>query len=200
MDGERISRPTVHGRTKDSEFEIACRLETQLLSVNEGLRIQRLSCLTSEAGDWVGDELIAIQLTEKKFDAHRAEPSQNAGKLEWRHPVETEHVDGLNIVAEHHRAAIARAPLETLLAKRQFPVGKHQSNVRIEQRELLRRRLVGAGRENRILVYRLNNLTRRERQGRDARRSLRFATNIGEPASPGRSCRKAVYGAPTLPI
>src|SRR5580698_2519564 len=109
-------------------------------------------------------------------------------------------IDSHPVDREKVRSEWGRATLETLLAKRQFPVGKHQSNVRIEQRELLSGRLVGAGRENRIQVYRLNNLTRRERQGRDARSSLRFAANIGEPATPGRSCRKAVYGAPTLPI
>src|SRR5580698_2519563 len=74
MGGERISRPTVDGGTKDSEFEIAGRLETQFLSMNEGLRIQRLSVLTSEAHDRGCHELIAIQLTEKKFDPNGAEP------------------------------------------------------------------------------------------------------------------------------
>src|SRR5580693_8424915 len=111
MDGEGISRPSIHRRPEYSEFEIARRFEAEILSVNKRLGTEHLAKLAGEAhrGRAI-DKLVASQLAQEEFDSHRTEPAQNARQFERRDPVDSKHVYGRSVVAEHHRTAVAGSP------------------------------------------------------------------------------------------
>ena len=99
ISSQRITRPAINGRTECAEFKIGRRLKTDQLSVNKGLRIERLTVLPDEAG-WVEYKLMARQLAEEEFRPHRPQPTKKTGQLKRRDAVDAEHPDWRSIVAK----------------------------------------------------------------------------------------------------
>jgi hypothetical protein len=104
--------------------------------VNKGLRIKRLPVLA----DWPGrsqEKLLASQLTEEEFRSHRSEPVEKMWQFKGLDPINAKHSDWRSVVAEEHRTAVSRAPPQALLAKRDLPIVKIQTDVRIQKLELM---------------------------------------------------------------
>ena len=96
------------------------------------LPTQRLTKLTNEAGIVLENEIVAGELSQEPFQPQGAQPTQDAGKLEWRNAADAEHIDGLGIVAKHQRTALHGAPPQALFAERELPVVESQPCVGVE--------------------------------------------------------------------
>ncbi len=81
------------------------------------------------------NELLSAQLSQEKLQPHRPQPTQNAGQLERRDPVDAEHVERRGVVAEDQRTAVTRAPPQALPPERKLPVRKHQTHVSVQHFE-----------------------------------------------------------------
>src|SRR6267143_2920137 len=108
---EGITGATENRSAVKSELKIGRRLKTDQLSVNKGLRIERLTVLPDEAG-WVEYKLMARQLAEEEFRPHRPQPVEKAGQFQRGDAVDAEHVDGRRIVAETKRPTVTGSPRE----------------------------------------------------------------------------------------
>src|SRR5215472_6330290 len=87
------------------------------------------------------------ELTEEKFHPHRPEPLKEGGQFQRCDSVNAEHLDRQRIIAEHHRAAVARSPPQALLPKSRLPVVEIQPYVSVKKLELIDRRYGSARRQ-----------------------------------------------------
>src|SRR6516165_7513721 len=139
MECEGITGATVNRCAEKCELKIRCRLKTEHLSVNKGLRIEELTVSTN-GPRWIQEKLMPRELAEKEFRPHRPEPTEKARQLQRCDSVDAEHVDRRRIVAEHHRAAVAGTPPQALLSKSHLPVVEIQTHVGVKKPELTYRR------------------------------------------------------------
>src|SRR6266566_587867 len=80
------------------------------------------------------------ELAEEEFRPHRPEKARKKRNAERCDSVNAEHLYRLRIVAEQHRAAVARPPPQALLAESCLPVVEIQPDVRVKEPELIHRR------------------------------------------------------------
>src|SRR5882762_5087704 len=139
---EGITGATENRSAVKSELKIGRRLKTDQLSVNKGLRIERLTVLPDEAG-WVEYKLMARQLAEEEFRPHRPQPVEKAGQFQRRDAINVKHLDRRRIVAEVQRSTVAGSPGEALLAKSDLPIVEIQPDVSVKQMHLMNRRRGG---------------------------------------------------------
>src|SRR6267143_2373860 len=139
---EGITGATENRSAVKSELKIGRRLETDQLYANKGLRIERLTVLSDEAG-WVEYKLMARQLAEEEFRAHRPQPAEKAGQFQRRYAVNVKHLDRRRIVAEVQRSTVAGSPREALLAKCDLPIVEIQPDVSVKKMKLMNRRRGG---------------------------------------------------------
>ena len=99
--------------------------------MNHWLRVEGLP----EAADFATrsvDELLSAQLSQKKLHPQRPQPSQDAGQLKWRDPIDAEHVQGCGVIAEDQRTTITRSPPQALATERYLPIRGRPAHVGIE--------------------------------------------------------------------
>src|SRR6267143_1933172 len=139
---EGITGATENRSAVKSELKIGRRLETDQLSVNKGVRIERLTVRPDEAG-WVEYKLMARQLAEEKFRPHRPQPVEKAGQFQRRDAVNMKHLDRRRIVAEVQGSTDTWCPRQALLAECDLPIGEIQPNVGFKKLKLMNRRRGG---------------------------------------------------------
>src|SRR5258708_14180344 len=181
-------------RFRDAKFKVFREMETHLLSVEERLRIERLSELPESylSGCRVHtQELVARKLPGESFHANVPKDSQNSGQPEGRVAADSKHGDGLHVIAEKKRAAFVRTPPKTLFTERDLPVRNCHSDVGIVKTEA-----VGGcdgccwrsrGQDVRRADERQDRLGRRTRGGR----VLVFAPNVERKRPVGGPLRKS---------
>src|ERR1700730_15669750 len=125
---------------------------------------------------------------------------QNTGQLDWRHAIDPKHVNGLSVITQHHRTAIARPPPQALPSERKLPIRENSSYVRVKKLELVYRGSIGTRRELRIKIYRLNDLAGGQGVRRNATSGLLLAPYVRNPATPCGVRRKAIHRAPSLAV
>src|SRR6266576_969543 len=77
------------------------------------------------------------ELAEEEFYPHRPDKARKKRNAERCDSVNAEHLYRLGIVAEHHRAAVAGPPRQTLLTEGHLPVVEIQSDISVKKLELI---------------------------------------------------------------
>src|SRR5205823_7267676 len=126
--------------------------------------------------------------SQEPLTPHRAQPTQDAGKLEGRDAANAEHVDGLGVVAEHQWAALHWAPPEALFAERNLPVVEGQTGVGVEQLDLIDGSKRRCGRNTREDIDRTDELSRGQGLRGSGGRMLVFGPDVARPASACGPC------------
>src|SRR5580700_604611 len=122
-------------------------------------------------------KLISRKLANKKVRLEWPKNTGYEGYIKGSNRTHTEHIDGLGIVAEHQRLAVAYTPPEALLAEGEIPAGIVSRDVGIEQSELIDGSYRGR-RLDRIVIHRSNCLPNGQRIGWCRRSVLVFSPNI----------------------
>src|SRR5712664_185434 len=121
---------------RDAEFKVPRKVKTHLLSIEERLRIQRLSELPESVLTCWGvhaQELVARKLPREKVHPNVTENFENPRKPEWCAATDAKHRDRLRVIAEQKRAPFVRPPPETLFTERDLPIRKCHSDIGIEK-------------------------------------------------------------------
>src|SRR5207249_1712754 len=106
---KRITWSPVDRCSVEAKFEVAGGLEADFLAMNEWLRRERLTELP-ENTRWIFYKFLSFQLAKEELRPHRSQPPKKARQLQRSSTVNSKHVDRWRIVAECHRAAVARSP------------------------------------------------------------------------------------------
>src|SRR5437660_10256888 len=104
----------------------------------EWLRIQRLTELPGKSRR-VQHKFLPEKLSQEEFCSYGSQPPKDARQLQRCYAINTKHVNGLGVVAEHRRTAFARSPPKTLPSKRYLPISDIQSHIRVEETQSIRR-------------------------------------------------------------
>src|SRR5437016_9771427 len=145
---------------RDAELKIACGLQTDFLSLKEGLPIQGATELPHDIGVGLKDKVMASQLPQKPLYPDRPQPTQNARQLERRNAIDSKHVHRLGVVAEHQRPAFDGAPPQALFAKRNLPILKVHTDIGIKQSNSIDGRKRRSGRNSGNVIDRTDELPR----------------------------------------
>src|ERR1700724_551687 len=82
-------------------------------------------------------KLISRKLADKKVRLEWPKNTGYQGYIKGSNRTHTEHIDGLGIVAEHQRLAVAYTPPEALLAEGEIPAEVVSRDVGVEQSKLI---------------------------------------------------------------
>src|SRR5713226_9405729 len=131
----------------------------------------------------VEDKLMAVELPEKPLRPDRSQPAQYTGQFERRDTIDSEHVQWLDVVAEHQWPTLGRTPPQALLSERNLPILKVHTDVGIKQSKPINGRKRRSGRNARNVIDRSDELPRAIGLSRSRWGVLVFSSHVADPTA-----------------